>query len=151
MTSWPKDLFLSKKGRALIIIQIWVQLIQHELFHRALVGFNNIWIHFIFREFNCVPMPKIPSPIIQMVSRCLGGRVFFHFQRKLCIIFWWIIFWIRRFGLQLSFYLIKKVSLCFRYGFFAIHSLILSHLELSGIELLKLTPSILKAWKVSMS
>ena len=47
------------------------------------------------------------------------------------------------FGLLLSFYLWKRVSLCFRYAFFCVSSLILSHLELLRIELLKLTSSIL--------
>ena len=51
--------------------------------------------------------------------------------------------WIRGFSLRLSFYLSKRVSLCSRYGFFTIPSLILSHLELSRIELPKLTPSLL--------
>ena len=42
------------------------------------MGFNNLWIHFSFREFNCVSMSKIPSQLIQMESwaRCLGGRIF---------------------------------------------------------------------------
>ena len=50
---------------------------QHEIFIE-LVGFNNLWIHFSFREFNCVSMSKIPSQLIQMESwaRCLGGRIF---------------------------------------------------------------------------
>ena len=38
-------------------------------FHRALAGFNNFWIHFIFIiYFNCVSISKIPSPPLQMES-----------------------------------------------------------------------------------
>ena len=90
-------------------------MIQHEIFQRALVGFNNLWIHFILREFNCVTMSKIPSPIIQMEiwARYLGG----------CIFWFTIIF----------------LPLSPKSEFFAIPSLILSHLELSRIELPKLT------------
>ena len=48
-------------------------------FHRALVGLSNLWIHFIFREFNWVSMSKIPNPPFQMGSwaRCLGGEFSF--------------------------------------------------------------------------
>ena len=53
------------------------------------MGFNNLWIHFIFREFNCFSIYEICSPLYQMESwaRCLGGRIFFLFQRKLFILF----------------------------------------------------------------
>ena len=73
------------------------------------MGFNNLWIQFIFREFNCVSISKIPSPIIQMEiwPRYLGGRIF-----------WFTIIFL---------------PLSSRYGFFAIPSLVLSYLELSGI------------------
>ena len=90
-----------------------------RFFQRALVGFNDLWIHFIFRDFNCVSMSKIPSPIIQMEiwARYLGGSIF-----------WFMIIFL---------------TLSSGYGFFAISSLILSHLELSIIELQKWTSSIL--------
>ena len=47
-------------------------------FQRALVGFKNLWIHFIFREIHCVSVSEIPSPIIQMEisARYLGGCIF---------------------------------------------------------------------------
>ena len=49
-----------------------------RFFQTALEGFNNLWIHFIFRQFNYVSMSKIPCPIIQMEisARYLGGRIF---------------------------------------------------------------------------
>ena len=37
-------------------------------FQRALVGFNNLYIHWSSREFNWVYMSKIPSPHFQMES-----------------------------------------------------------------------------------
>ena len=85
-------------------------------FQRALVRFNNLWIHASSREFNWVSMSKIPSPHFQMESwaRCLGGH-FFSFRRKFCVVFSisffinfgivyiWPIYqrvWIRGFGLH---------------------------------------------------
>ena len=62
---------------------------------RALVGFNYLWIHFTFREFNWVFMSKRPCPLLQMESwaSCLGGR-FFRFRGN-CIFFqfsfWYIL------------------------------------------------------------
>ena len=48
-------------------------------FQRALVGFNNLWIHFTFMDFNWVFMSKIPFPPLQMESwvRCLESCFFF--------------------------------------------------------------------------
>ena len=48
-------------------------------FQTALVGFNNLWIHLIFKEFCWVSMFKIPSLPFQMKSCaiCLGDRFFF--------------------------------------------------------------------------
>ena len=103
-------------------------------------------------------MSKIPSPPCQMESwaRCLWGRIF-SCSRGNCIFFfqfpfWYILekykfglcttTWIREFGLRWSFYFSKRISLCCRYRYFSITSLILSHLELSKIELPKFTPSI---------
>ena len=51
--------------------------------------------------------------------------------------------WIRRFGLRLSIYFLKRISLCSRYVFFYYTITYLSRLELLRIELPKLTPSIL--------
>ena len=42
-------------------------------FQRELVGFNNFWINFIFREYNWVSMSKK----VQGVSKCLGSHIFF--------------------------------------------------------------------------
>ena len=120
-------------------------------FQRALVEFNNLWIHFIFREFNWVSMSKIPSPPLQMKKWVELGAwevtFFFLLQKKLYIvsililIYFGIVYiwlmcqnWIRGFDLRLSFYLSKRVSLCSRLYF----HLIMSQLELSRIEILKL-------------
>ena len=67
-------------------------------FHRALVGWNNLWIHLIFREFNWLSMSKIPNPPFQMGSwiSCLGGRLFFPSHKKsynLFFNFFFNIFW----------------------------------------------------------
>ena len=42
------------------------------------MAFYNLWIHFIFREFNFVSMSKIPIPLIQMESwtRCVRGSFY---------------------------------------------------------------------------
>ena len=57
-------------------------------FERALVVFNNLWIHFTFREFNLVSMSKKPILPFQMESwaKCQGGCIFFPFKRKSYII-----------------------------------------------------------------
>ena len=59
-------------------------------FHRALLGSSNLWIHFIFREFNWVSMSKIPNSHFQMGNwaRCTGGGgIFFPSHRKSHILF----------------------------------------------------------------
>ena len=52
-------------------------------FQRELVGFNNFWINFIFREFNWVPMSKMSK------ERLSVWEVWFFllFWRKLYILF----------------------------------------------------------------
>ena len=59
-------------------------MIHHEIFPERIVGFNNLWIHFIFREFNCVSMSIIPCSLIQMESwaRFLGD-VFFPLPEEI--------------------------------------------------------------------
>ena len=113
ITSWPKDLFLSKKGQFLIKFRSKFNWYSMRFFQKALVGFNNLWIHFILREFNFVS--EIPILIIQMEiwAKYLGSRIF-----------WFTIIFL---------------PLSSRYGFFAIPSFILYHMELSRIELPKLT------------
>ena len=63
-------------------------------FQRTLVGFNNLWIHFIFIQFNFMPMSKTPSPALQMgtSTRCLGGRIFCCSNGH-CIFFFHFHFW----------------------------------------------------------
>ena len=72
-------------------------------FRKALVRFNNPWIHLILRKFNWVSMSKIPSLPLQMGSwaRCLGSRIFFRsrgnrilfFQFPFLYILEWYIYW----------------------------------------------------------
>ena len=97
-----------------------------RLFQRTLLGFNNLWIHFIFREFNCVSMSKIRSPLVQM-ERGLN-----YVSRR-----WYF------FPAPEEIYIKESLTLFQIWIFFAIPSLILSHFDLSRIELPKLTPSIL--------
>ena len=58
-------------------------------FQKALVGFNNLWIHLVFKEFNWVSMSKISFPPFQMESRirCLGGLTFCSFRRNFICFF----------------------------------------------------------------
>ena len=128
-----------------------------RFFQRALVGFNNFWIYFTFRELSCDFMSKIPSPLIPIDSwaRGLGSRIFSCFSRNHILFF--VIFWNstnlamyhslnKRVWFAIIFYLSKRFSICFRYGF-SFYCYTLTYfvilMELSRIELPKLTPSIL--------
>ena len=130
---WLVDLricFYLKRARPRFWLRTKFNWYSMRFFQRALIGFNNLWIHFIFREFNCVSLSKVPSPIVQMESwtRCLGDCIFSCSRGNRIFFFgtFWnsSIFglcttvWIRAFGLQLSFYFSKRVSLCSRYGRF---------------------------------
>ena len=128
-----------------------------RFFQRALVGFNNFWIYFTFRELSCDFMSKIPSPLIPIDSwaRGLGSRIFSCFSRNHILFF--VIFWNstnlamyhclnKRVWFAIIFYLSKRFSICFRYGF-SFYCYTLTYfvilMKLSRIELPKLTPSIL--------
>ena len=128
-----------------------------RFFQRALVGFNNFWIYFTFRELSCDFMSKIPSPLIPIDSwaRGLGSRIFSCFSRNHILFF--VIFWNstnlamyhslnKRVWFAIIFYLSKRFPICFRYGF-SFYCYTLTYfvilMELSRIELPKLTPSIL--------
>ena len=127
--------FYLKRARPWLEFGIKFNRYSMRFFQRALVGLNNLWIHFIFIEFNWVFMPKVLSSTLQMASwaRCLRGSVFFCLRRNWIFFqypFWYILesytfdlcttVLIRGFGLQLSFYLSKGVPLCSGYGFFLI-------------------------------
>ena len=91
---WLVDLrvcFCVKRDRPCLWFRIKFNWHSMRFFERTLLGFNNLWMHFIFRDFNCVSMSEIPSPIVKMESwsRCLGGRIF-SFQRKSYIHFLYI-------------------------------------------------------------
>ena len=154
MTSRPVRICFCLKGaRSWSEFRINFNQCSMRSFQRALVRFNKLWIHFIFIWFVCVS--KKPSLPLQMESwvQCLGGCIFsycrgnfiffFHFP------FWYFKFgvcitaWKRVFGFWLYFYLSKGVSLCSRNRFFAISSIILSHFQLSRIDLPILTSIIL--------
>ena len=128
-----------------------------RFFQRALVGFNNFWIYFTFRELSCDFMSKIPSPLnpIDSWARGLGSRIFSCFSRNHILFF--VIFWNstnlamyhslnKRVWFAIIFYLSKRFSICFRYGF-SFYCYTLTYfvilMKLSRIELPKLTPSIL--------
>ena len=91
-----KICFCLKRARPWLESRIKSNRYSMRSFQRTLVGFNNLWIHFIFREFNWVSMSKIPSLPLQVESwvRCLGGRIFFC-SRANCIFFqfsfWYIL------------------------------------------------------------
>ena len=126
-----------------------------RFFQRALLGFKNLWIHFVFSEFNCVSMmAKISSPLFKMEkswTTCQGGCIFFPVPEE--IIYSFLVY----FGIlqiwPMYHSLDKRVWLTITpfkeshsdpdMDFFAMSSFILLHLELSRIELQKLTPSIL--------
>ena len=126
-----------------------------RFFHRTLVVFNNLWIHFIFREFINVSLClkylvqlfkwRLELGIWEVVFFPVPEVIVYSFLVYFGIVQIWHMYhsWEKRIGLRLSFYLPKRISLCSRYVFFTVPSRILSHLEQLRIELPKLTPSIL--------
>ena len=143
--------FCLKRARPWLEFRIRFNQYSLRSLQRVLLGFNSFWIHFILRGFYWVPMSKIFNTPLQMESwaRCLGGRIFFPFQKKSYILFsnYFLIYfttvWVRGFGLRLSFYLSKEFYFVPDMDFFIIPLLMLSQLELIRIELPKLTPIIL--------
>ena len=120
------------------------------------MAFYNLWIHFIFREFNFFSMSKIPIPLIQMESwtRCVRGsfyllapeEIVYSFLVYFVIVQTWSIYhsldkqvWLLIMFLPLK----ESLTLSNIWISFAIPSLFLSDLELSRIELPTLTPSTL--------
>ena len=81
--------FCLNKGKPWLEFKISFNRYSITSFHRALVGSSNLWIHFIFREFNWVSMSKIPNPPFQIGSwaRCLGAQGFLPSHRKSYILF----------------------------------------------------------------
>ena len=63
----PKHLFLSKQGKALVGIILYVQSIQHETFPESFGGFNNIYFH-LSSEGLIEYLSKIPSTHLQIES-----------------------------------------------------------------------------------
>ena len=120
------------------------------------MAFYNLWIHFIFREFNFVSMSKIPIPLIQMESwtRCVRGsfyllapeEIVYSFLVYFVIVQTWSIYHSldKKVWLLIMFLPLKESLTLFNIWIsFAIPSLFLSDLELSRIELPTLTPSTL--------
>ena len=120
------------------------------------MAFYNLWIHFIFREFNFVSMSKIPIPLIQMESwtRCVRGsfyllapeEIVYSFLVYFVIVQTWSIYHSldKQVWLLIMFLPLKESLTLFKIWIsFAIPSLFLSDLELSRIELPTLTPSTL--------
>ena len=126
-----------------------------RFFQRALLGFKNLWIHFIFSEFNCVSMmAKISSPLFKMEkswTTCQGGCIFFPVPEEIIyssLVYFGILqIWPMYHSLDKRVWLtiipFKESHSDPDMDFFAMSSFILLHLELSRIELQKLTPSIL--------
>ena len=104
-----------------------------KFFHKALKGFNNLWIHLVFKEFNWVSMSKIPSPPFEVENRmrCLGGLIFcssrenficffqfhFWFSSELCMFDLCTIVLMKAFSL-LYFLPLKEGSTLFQIWFF---------------------------------
>ena len=120
------------------------------------MAFYNLWIHFIFREFNFFSMSKIPIPLIQMESwtRCVRGsfyllapeEIVYSFLVYFVIVQTWSIYHSldKQVWLLIMFLPLKESLTLFNIWIsFAIPSFFLSDVELSRIELPKLTPSIL--------
>ena len=120
------------------------------------MAFYNLWIHFIFREFNFFSMSKIPIPLIQMESwtRCVRGsfyllapeEIVYSFLVYFVIVQTWSIYHSldKQVWLLIMFLPLKESLTLFNIWIsFAIPSLFLSDLELSRIELPTLTPSTL--------
>ena len=120
------------------------------------MAFYNLWIHFIFREFNFFSMSKIPIPLIQMESwtRCVRGsfyllapeEIVYSFLVYFVIVQTWSIYHSldKQVWLLIMFLPLKGSLTLFNIWIsFAIPSLFLSDLELSRIELPTLTPSTL--------
>ena len=137
MTSRPVRIcFCQESARSWLEFGIdFSQYCSMRSFQRALVGFDKLWIHFIFIYFNCPSVwnSKITSQPFQMESwaQCLGSCIF-SCSRGNCIFFNFffdileqykfglcITAWRQRSGFWLYFYLSKRVSLCSRYGFYA--------------------------------
>ena len=114
-----------------------------RFFQRTLMGFNNLSIHFFFFLESLIVCLWLKYLVQSSKWRVeLVWEVVFFAVPEQIVQVWRINFWLRGFGIRLSFYLSKRASFCSRYGFFTIPSLILSHLELSRIELPNLTLSI---------
>ena len=81
---WLVDLkicFCLKRARPWLEFRFNFNWYSMRSFWRRLLGLNNLWVHIIVIEFNCVSMSKIPiplplSPKTESWVRCLGGHIF---------------------------------------------------------------------------
>ena len=75
----PRICFYIKRTRPWLDFRITFYRYSMKSFQKALEGFNNFLIHFIFIEFNWVSMSKTPSLPLQMErwARSLGSSIFF--------------------------------------------------------------------------
>ena len=79
-------------------LELSIKLNQYSIrfFWKALVGFNNLWIFLVSKEFNWESMYRIPSLTfkIESLTRCLGGLIFFVVPEDIVIhIFFQFSFW----------------------------------------------------------
>ena len=98
-------------------LELFFKFNQYSLrpFQKALVGLNNLWIHWSSTEFSWVSMSKIPSP------KESWAFVFFNF---LFDQFWKSIYltYVQKFGYEnltynSFFFIPKRVALCLKYWF----------------------------------
>ena len=99
--------FCPKRANSINTYSMWS-------FQRALVGFNNLWIHFIFRKINWLSVTKIPGPLLQM-EKVAWQVVIFSVPREVIYSFNFLFDIFRNsiyltFVPKLSFYLAKRVS-----------------------------------------
>ena len=69
-----RDYFCLKRATLCLEFRIKFNWYSMRSFQKELMGFNNLWIQFIFRDFNWVPMSKIPTPTLQMESWAFHSR-----------------------------------------------------------------------------
>ena len=97
MSNRPKDQCFLNKAKPWLELNIKFNQYSIRFFQKALVGFNNIWICLVFKEFNWVSkirMSKIPYLRFQIEkwTRLLGCLIFCSSRRN-CICFFQLPFW----------------------------------------------------------
>ena len=65
---YPRIYFCLKRAKTLLEFSIKSIFNRYSMrsFQKAIVGFNNLWIHFIFRKFNWVSMSKMSKECLSV-------------------------------------------------------------------------------------